>query len=267
MLLEIRQTRLLYAGKTRLSRVRFTQIHRQIARHGNVGAGIFLPGSRNRAGGKPAPREQVMFFSLDGVDGVGKSTQVALFLQWLRDQGHTVVACRDPGSTALGEAVREILLGRSEMAIHRRSEMLLYMAARAQLVEEVIRPALASGAVVVSDRFLLANVVYQAHAGGLDVADVWRVGGIAVAGVTPDVTFVLDMDVDAAAARLQRSLDRMEAQGLEYLRQVRQGFLSEARLRPEEIRVIDAARDVQTVQAEIRTLAAHYLPPPGERPA
>ncbi len=208
-----------------------------------------------------------MFFSFDGVDGVGKSTQVALFVQWLRDQGHSVVACRDPGSTALGEAVRGILLERNEIPIHRRSEMFLYMAARAQLVEEVIRPALAAGSIVVSDRFLLANVVYQAHAGGLDVDEVWRVGATAVAGVMPDVTVVLDMDVDAAATRLQRSLDRMEAQGLEYLRRVRQGFLTEAQAHPDTIRVIDAARDIDAVQAEIRALAARYLDAPGEQPA
>ena len=111
-----------------------------------------------------------MFFSFDGLDGVGKTTQMDLFVEWLRAAGHDVVRCRDPGSTPLGEAIREILLGH-EFAISRASEMLLFMAARAQLVEEVIRPALDAGKTVVSDRFLLANVVYQGHAGGLDVAD------------------------------------------------------------------------------------------------
>jgi dTMP kinase len=159
----------------------------------------------------------------------------------------------------LGEAVRRILLERSEMHIHRRSEMLLYMAARAQMVEEVIRPALAAGKTVVSDRYLLANVVYQGYAGGLDVGEVRRVGETAIAGVAPQWTFLLDMDVDAAAARLQRTLDRMEGQGIEYLRRVREGFLTEARMRPQEICVIDASRDVETVQAEIRAAAAPIL--------
>jgi dTMP kinase len=199
-----------------------------------------------------------MFFSFDGIDGAGKSTQVSLFVQWLRDQGREVIACRDPGSTPLGEAIRGVLLDRHDLHIHRRSEMLLYMAARAQLVEEVIRPALAEGKTVVSDRFLLANVVYQAYAGGLDVDEVKRVGKMAVAGVMPDLTFVLDIDAEAAAARLTRSLDRMESQGIEYLRRVRSGFLEEARLRPEAIHVIDASGSVDAIQAEIREAARRF---------
>src|SRR5437868_6589400 len=120
-----------------------------------------------------------MFFSFDGIDGVGKSTQLELFVQWLRESGRDVVSCRDPGSTELGEAIRKILLADFETPIARRSEMLLYMAARAQLVEQVIRPALARGQVVVCDRFLLANVVYQGYAGGLDVETLWNVGRVA----------------------------------------------------------------------------------------
>jgi len=126
-----------------------------------------------------------MFISLDGIDGCGKSTQVERLAGWLRQQGRGVVTCRDPGSTPLGEAVRKILLDRHDLAIRRRSEMLLYMAVRAQLVEEVIRPALDAGKVVVSDRYLLANVVYQGYAGGLDVATLWQIGGVATAGLTP----------------------------------------------------------------------------------
>src|ERR1044071_8558104 len=133
-----------------------------------------------------------MFFSFDGIDGVGKSTQMRLFEEALRRHGYEVVVCRDPGSTPLGERVREILLAHDESTpIGRRSEMLLYMAARAQLVEEVIRPALDAGKVVVSDRYLLANVVYQAHAGGLAADDVWRVGEVTVAGVMPRLVFLL----------------------------------------------------------------------------
>ncbi|MCP4812538.1 MAG: dTMP kinase, partial [Planctomycetaceae bacterium] len=105
-----------------------------------------------------------MFISFDGVDGVGKSTQAAQFVEWLQEQGHQVLRCRDPGSTELGERLRTLVLKDTKISIAAGSEMLLYMAARAQLVSEVIQPALASGKVVVSDRFLLANVVYQGHA-------------------------------------------------------------------------------------------------------
>ncbi len=193
-----------------------------------------------------------MFVSIDGGDGVGKSTQSDLFRQWLRQQGHEVVACRDPGSTRLGEAVREILLHRHDLSIHRRCEMLLYMAARTQLVEEIIRPALAAGKTVVCDRYLLANVVYQGYAGGLGVDELWEVGRVAVAGLMPDLTIVLDVPPEVAASRLQRALDRMELQGGAFHARVREGFLTEAARQPGRIVVIDAARPVDAIQADIR---------------
>lgn len=200
-----------------------------------------------------------MFFSFDGVDGAGKSTQMCLFCDWLRESGHDLVACRDPGSTRLGEAIRDILLEHSDTLIDRRSEMLLYMAARAQLVEELIRPQLNAGRTVVCDRFLLANVVYQGYAGGLDIESVWQVGRIATSGICPDRTFVLDLDVTAATQRIRRAHDRMEAQGLDFQQRVRHGFLSEAARHPERISVIDASRDVATIQADIRTAAMPHL--------
>jgi dTMP kinase len=197
-----------------------------------------------------------MFFSIDGGDGCGKSTQLKFFQQWLAERGHTVVACRDPGSTPLGEAIRELLLHRHDLAIDRRSEMLLYMAARAQLVEEVIRPAIAANKVVVSDRYLLANVVYQGYAGGLDIPSLWEVGRVATGGVIPDLAIVLDLPLEAAAARMDRALDRMEQQGPAFHARVREGFLAEARRQPDRIVVIDASRTIEEVQCEIRTAVA-----------
>lgn len=206
-----------------------------------------------------------MFFSIDGGDGTGKTTQIAMFSQWLREQGHDVVVCRDPGSTRLGEAVRELVLQRHDLAIARRSEMFLYMAARAQLVEEVVRPALEAGRTVVSDRFVLANVVYQGHAGGLEIEALWKVGLVATGGLLPDLTIVLDMPAEAAAMRLQRQLDRMEQQGTAFHARVRQGFLVEAARHSEAIVVVDAARPVETVQDAIRAAAQRRLAvQPGE---
>lgn len=208
-----------------------------------------------------------MFLSLDGVDGVGKSTQLKLLADWLIERGVAVVTCRDPGSTPLGEAIREILLRGDSVPIHRRSEMLLYMAARSQLVEEIIRPSLAAGKTVLADRYLLANLVYQGYAGGLDLEQLRRVGEVAIGGVSPHRTILLDMPAEAASERLQRSLDRIEAQGIDYLRRVREGYLAEARRRPREIVIIDAARDVPTVQADVRRVAAEALAahPPAAR--
>jgi len=193
-----------------------------------------------------------MFISFDGVDGVGKSTQTELFVEWLREQGHQVVTCRDPGSTELGERLRGLVLKASDIKIDAESEMLLYMAARAQLVAEVIQPALDAAQYVVSDRFLLANVVYQGHAGGLKPQSIWDVGKVATAGRQPDLTIVLDMPLEKAVGRIGRELDRMEAKGMEFLQRVREGFLAEAEQAPEQIKVINADQSIDEVQEDIR---------------
>ncbi|WP_254508491.1 dTMP kinase [Anatilimnocola floriformis] len=192
-----------------------------------------------------------MFISFDGVDGAGKSTQVRLLREWLAARGKQVVTCRDPGSTSLGEKLRDVLLSHHDVPIHRRSEMLLYMAARSQLVEEVIRPALERGECVISDRYLLANVVYQAHAGGQDCEQVWQTGRVATGGLMPDLTIVLDMPAAAAKERQGRPPDRMEAQGLEYMERVRQGFLKEAAAARIPIVVVSAAQSPEEVHAQV----------------
>jgi dTMP kinase len=200
-----------------------------------------------------------MFFAFDGPDGSGKTTQIELAAEWLRAAGHEVVTCRDPGSTRLGEAVRRLLLDEHEVPIARTSEMLLYMAARAQLVDEVIRPALVAGKVVVSDRFLLANIVYQGYAGGVDIESIRATGAAATGGLRPDLTIVLDVDDDTAARRMTRALDRMERQGETFRRAVRQGFLTEAAARPNEIVVVDASRAVGEVQQDVQSALRRVL--------
>ncbi len=200
-----------------------------------------------------------MFFCFDGVDGVGKSTQIGLLEKLLVERGGTVVTCRDPGSTPLGEKLRALLLDRHGMAIHRRSEMLMYMAARAQMVEEVIRPALDAGKHVISDRFLLANLVYQGWAGGLSREAILAVGEVTVDGILPDLNILLDMPASAASQRIQREPDRMEAQGLSYLERVREGFLHEAKIDPEHVVVVNAARSIEEVHADVRAAAEKVL--------
>ena len=192
-----------------------------------------------------------MFISLDGVDGAGKSTQIDLLRKHLETQGSTVVCFRDPGSTKLGEAVREILLHREDIPLAGRSEMLLYMAARAQLVAEQLQPALNSGATVICDRFLLANVVYQGVAGGLDVDDLWAVGKCATGGLAPDLTIVLDIDPELAFQRIQRGHDRLEKRGVEYFKLVRRGFLEQVHRVGGKSIVIDASRDPESIHRDI----------------
>jgi dTMP kinase len=200
-----------------------------------------------------------LFLVLDGVDGSGKSTQQRLLCDWLTAQGYEVVSCRDPGSTPLAEKIRSILLAAGDVQIGRPAEMFLYMAARAQLVEEVIRPALAAGKIVVSDRFLLSNVVYQGHAGGLDPDEVWRIGRSATDGLEPTLTLLFDMPPEAATDRIRRAPDRMEQQGKEFRERLRAGYLTEAARNPNRIVVIDAARTIDDVQAAIRTTVEKVL--------
>jgi dTMP kinase len=130
-------------------------------------------------------------------------------------------------------------------------EALLFMTSRAQLVSEIIRPALAAGSVVITDRFVLANVVYQGHAGGLDPQELWTVGRFSTGGLEPDLTLVLDLPIDVASARRQRPADRIERRDSAYHARVRNGFLEEARRRPDRIHVIDASGSVETVHQAI----------------
>ncbi len=199
-----------------------------------------------------------MFLSLDGIDGVGKSTQMTLLADWLRARGEDVITCRDPGSTRLGEAVRGIVLGHHETPVGMRAEMLLYMAARAQLVEEVICPALDAGKIVVSDRFLLANVVYQGYGGGLNVDELWTVGRIATGGLAPTLTILLDMPPEESLRRLTGEPDRMEKRGVEFLTRVRAGFLAEAGKQPGRIAVVNASQSIDVIQENIRTIVAQH---------
>ena len=165
-----------------------------------------------------------LFLALEGPDGGGKTSQVACLAAWLRTDGFDVVSCRDPGSTKVGDRLRAIVLDRESVHLSIRSEMLIYMASRAQLVDEVIRPALAAGRVVISDRFLLSNIVYQGFAGGLSVDDVWQIGQITTAGLLPDLTLVLDVATETARARVGSGRDRIEDRPAEYQQRVRTGF-------------------------------------------
>jgi dTMP kinase len=200
-----------------------------------------------------------MFVSLDGIDGSGKSTQRERLCQWLAEAGYQVRHFRDPGSTPLGESVREILLHRDDIPLATTTEMLLYMAARAQLVADGIRPALAQGHVVVSDRYLLANVVYQGCAGGLDTESIWSIGHVATGGLRPDVTIVLDVPVQLARSRLSPQPDRLEKRDEKYFEKVRQGFLEQAHRASPRFAVLDATASIESIQRQIRELCQRHL--------
>ena len=206
-----------------------------------------------------APRTP-RFIVLEGIDGAGKSSQVEPLVAWLRGCGHAVTTCRDPGATPAGDAIRGILLDRHDLQLAPTTEMLLYMAARAQLVAEIIQPSLARGEWVVSDRYLLANIVYQGHAGGLDPDTIRQVGAVATRGLEPDLVLLFDVDLETAARRLARPLDKLENRGDEYRGRLRAGYLAEAARRPDRIAIVDATGDPATVQANVRAAIEQRFP-------
>ena len=205
-----------------------------------------------------------VFLSLDGLDGTGKSTQCRLLVDGLAGQKVPVTACADPGGTAVGQELRKLVLFGREHRIATTTEAMLFMASRAQLVEEVIRPALDRGEVVVSDRFTLANVVYQGHAsqghaGGMKPEDLWAIGRIVTGGLEPDLTLVFDVPLEVSLTRRDRDADRMEDRDLEFHQAVKRGFLFEAGRRPDLFRLIDATPDADAVQRVVRREVAAVL--------
>lgn len=170
---------------------------------------------------------QGKFLVFDGPDGSGKSTQLKLFLAATKRAEIKVTEVREPGGTEIGEKIRDALLehlDREEMSL--RCEMLLYMASRAQLCEQVIRPALAKGDLIVADRFVASTYAYQGAAGGIPNAEIEAAAKIAMQGIEPDATLIFDVDQETAASRLNPLLDRMEAKGAAFHAKVRQGYRS-----------------------------------------
>ena len=203
-----------------------------------------------------------MFLVFDGLDGAGKSTQLEQLAVWLRETGHPVVTCRDPGSTPLGNEIRQLVLHKSTVAIDAHSEMLLFMVARCQLVQAIIRPALDSGQVVLCDRFQMSTLVYQGYAGDVPLEEIRVVGQIATGGLEATHTFVLDLPANVAISRITRGLDRMESRGVQYLEAVRNGFLAEASRAAGRCTVLDATRSAAETAAEIQQRTQRLLTSP-----
>jgi dTMP kinase len=191
------------------------------------------------------------FIAFDGPDGSGKTTQINRFVQRYQDEGLTVQEVREPGGTSIGEQIREILLSPKNDEMTPLSEMLLYMASRAQLVEQEIKPALQRGELVVADRFVSATLAYQGTAGGIPVEWIQQVAEVAVAGCWPSLTIILDVDDETATGRLNPLLDRMELKGKEFHAKVRDGFLQQAQMWPERYCVIDGSMDENTVEKAV----------------
>lgn len=202
-----------------------------------------------------------LFITLEGGDGSGKSTQAELLETWLTDASHTVVRTREPGGTATGDALREIVL-HSEGHIAPRAEALIFAASRAQHVAEKVRPALERGEVVIMDRYLDSSVAYQGVARGLGADAVRDISLWATENLLPDLTIVLDVDADTGRGRLNASrtrYDRLEAEERDFHERVRAAYLALADAEPQRFIVLDASLPVDELAAAIRTRVATLL--------
>ena len=202
-----------------------------------------------------------IFITLEGADGCGKSTQAALLAARIEATGREVVRLREPGGTPISEKIRALVLDPANAEMAPECELLLFEASRAQLVREVIEPAVARGAVVLCDRFYDSTYAYQAAGRALDEGIIRRANALGSCGVDPDRTLVLDMDTDAALARATRDgADRMEAEGVAFQRRVREGYLRLAAEEPGRVRVVDAAGTLEEVEARLAAALSDLLP-------
>ena len=202
-----------------------------------------------------------IFLVLDGVEGCGKSTQTKLLHGRLTALGRQVLLARDPGTTRIGEQVRGILLNPDHVEMGMRCEMLLYMAARAQLATELILPALEAGKVVICDRFVSSTLAYQLGGDGLSAIEIRAVAEVAIKGQWPDLTILLDLPVEQGLHRVRRAKDRIEQRPLAYHQQVRRNYLAQAQADPQRYRVVDATGSVEKVAEDVWHAAAPLVRP------
>jgi len=193
-----------------------------------------------------------VFITFEGIEGCGKSTQAKLLCQWLIDRGKEVVLTREPGGTPAAEELREFILKEREEAFPPFSELALYIAARGFHVENLIKPSLKEGAVVICDRFSDSTLAYQGYGRGLDIELIKRMDREATGGLRPDITFLLDLPVEKAFERIKaKKKDRLELEDLNFHRRVREGFLEIAKEEKERVVLIDGDRPIEEVFSQI----------------
>jgi dTMP kinase len=206
-----------------------------------------------------------LFITFEGMDGSGKSTQIARLIPKLREAGRTVVETAEPGGTRIGNQIRAILLDSSNRELAPSAELLLYFAARAQNVDELIAPALERGDVVVSDRFTDSSLVYQGCGRGLGAEAILALDRVACRGLKPDVTLLLDIDLETslnradARNRRKNRTDRMEEQEEAFYRKVREAYAALAAAEPERIKVIDGRRDRESIARDVWDIVSRHV--------
>jgi dTMP kinase len=205
-----------------------------------------------------------MFITFEGSEGSGKSTQIVMLSTYLANLGYQIQTTREPGGTRIGEQVRLCLHDVGNIDMTSAAEVLLYSASRSQLVEEVIKPALAAGKIVLSDRYADSTLAYQGYGRQLDLVALTSITQFATGGLKPDLTFFLDIDVEEGLSRRTtggEEMNRMDLQQVEFYQRVRQGYLTLAAAEPNRWTVIDAGRPPSQVQDDIRRCLVVFLGP------
>jgi len=193
-----------------------------------------------------------VLITFEGSEGSGKSTQARLLLQYLKARGKDVMFIREPGGVKISEVIRKVLLDVHNDIMTKECETLLYMAARSQLVYEVIAPALKAGRIVISDRFLDSTVAYQGYGNGVDIKFIKQLGRFVTDGIKPDLTFIMDLSTVTGLSRTGKNKDRIEQRAASYHQRVRKGYLAIARQEPNRVKVIDARGSRMEIQEKIR---------------
>lgn len=195
-----------------------------------------------------------ILISFEGIDGSGKTTQINLLKRYLEEKGYEVLVTREPGGTRISEKIRSVILDPENTAMWEITEMLLYASARAQLVHEVIKPAIESGKIVICDRFIDSSLAYQGYGRQISLDYIIKVNNIALDGIMPSLTFFLDIPPEAALKRRLSSSqpDRIEQESLKFYNKVYEGYLSIVSAYPDRIKLINADRDAESIFQEIK---------------
>jgi dTMP kinase len=205
--------------------------------------------------------QQGLFITLEGVEGAGKSTLMAYVSETLSDAGNEVLLTREPGGTKTGEQIREILLDKNNVAVTDDTELLLMFAARAQHINEVITPALASGKIVLCDRFTDASYAYQGGGRGIDLSRIQILEDWVQQGLKPNLTLLFDIDIEAGLRRASNrsEADRFEQEEISFFERIRKCYLERAKNEPERFRVIDASQSLEHVKQQIQDVLKALL--------
>lgn len=194
-----------------------------------------------------------LFITFEGGDGCGKTTQIKLLDEYLRNKGYNTLLTREPGSKGLGVKLREILLN-YDGEVSPTAESFLFLADRAQHIDCIIKPALEKGVIILCDRHTDSTVAYQGYGRGLDIEQIHKLNKIATGGLKPDLTIVLDVDVETSQKRVGTEKDRMESAGIEFFERVRKGFLEIAKQEPERVKVVDSTQTIEEIHKQILEL-------------